>query len=139
MTISGVPFIRCAPERKFRRLASQLARNDLEQQRVAEPPRQRRFATVTRLSVCAQPASRRLLARRGRRIRWWIRRTRSTLLFPVLSNDAFRFAFVEACQLSQGNRKPMKPGILYFIGFSLELLSQLSLWLSGWINPMNAA
>jgi len=47
MTISGVPFIRRAPERKFRRLASQLNGNDLEQQRVAKPPRQRRDAIVT--------------------------------------------------------------------------------------------
>lgn len=41
-------------------------------------------------------------------------------------------------QLAQGNRKPVKARVLYFIGSCSVLFSQLSFRLARWVDPMSA-
>jgi len=51
----------------------------------------------------------------------------------VIVNYPFSLSVVAVSQTSQGNSKSLKPGILYFLGFTSELFSQLSLRFAGWI------
>lgn len=57
----------------------------------------------------------------------------------MITNYSFSLTVVTFCQTSQSTGESLKPGILYFLGFTPELLSQFSLLPSCWVNPMNTA
>jgi hypothetical protein len=57
----------------------------------------------------------------------------------VIAYYSFSLSVVPVRQISQDNGKSLKTGVLYFLGFTSELLSQFSLRFAGWINVMNAA
>jgi hypothetical protein len=57
----------------------------------------------------------------------------------VIANYPFSLPVIAVRQTSQGNGKSLKTGILYVLGFTSELFSQLSLRFAGWVYPMNAA